>query len=154
MKFFTAAVATVGALASAGALTAPTATADAGEVAPRAQPLSTQRPQNGGGIIQGWTVTNLRPNTDVIHCQPRGSLWEATATSAPIQDTVGPMIANLGARSASGQNYPASTSEAAGTTGASGSEGTAPALAGNQATTPPGTAPGPGAGTSNVTGSH
>jgi len=107
MKFFTTAVAAAGALAAAGAVTAATANADADDAAPSTHPIGTQGTVEDGGVIQGWTVTDLRPSSDAIPYQPRGTLWEATATDVAIQGNVTPVIANLGARSASGQTYPA-----------------------------------------------
>lgn len=107
MKFFTTAVAAVGAFAAAGAATVAIANADAGDAAPSTHPIGTQGTVENGGVIQGWTVSDLRPSSDAIPYQPRGTLWEATATDVAIQGTVIPVIANLGARSASGQTYPA-----------------------------------------------
>lgn len=107
MKFFTTAVAAAGALAAAGAVTAATASADAGDVAPSTHPIGTQGTVENGGVIQGWTVSDLRPSSDAIPYQPRGTLWEATATDEAIQGAVFPIVANLSARSASGQNYQA-----------------------------------------------
>lgn len=107
MKLITTAVAAVGALAAAGAVSVATAGADAGDVTATTHPLGTQGTVDNGGVIQGWTVSDLRPSTDAIPYQPHGTLWEATATDVAIQGNVTPVIANLGARSASGQTYPA-----------------------------------------------
>jgi hypothetical protein len=107
MKFFTTAVAAAGALAAAGAVCAATASADAGDPAPSTHPIGTQGTVENGGVIQGWTVSDLRPSSDAIPYQARGTLWEATATDVALQGTVTPVIANFGARSASGQTYPA-----------------------------------------------
>lgn len=107
MKFFATAVAAAGALAAAGSVTAAAASADAGDVGPSTHPIGTQGTVQDGGVIQGWTVSDLQPSSDAIPYQPRGTLWEATATDVAIQGNVTPMIANLGARSASGQTYPA-----------------------------------------------
>lgn len=107
MKLITTAVAAAGALAAAGAVSLATAGADAGDVAATTQPIGTQGTVENGGVIQGWTVSDLRPSTDAIPYQPRGTLWEATATDVAIQGNVTPVIANLGARSPSGQTYPA-----------------------------------------------
>ncbi|OBF99104.1 MPT63 family protein [Mycolicibacter sinensis] len=107
MKLITTAVAAAGALTVAGALSIPTAGADAGDAAPTTHPLGTQGTVDNNGVIQGWTVSDLRPSTDAVPYQPHGTLWEATATDVAIQGNVTPVIANLGARSASGQTYPA-----------------------------------------------
>jgi Domain of unknown function (DUF1942) len=34
----------------------------------------------GGAVVQGWTVNDLRPSSDVIAYPVRGRLWEAPAT--------------------------------------------------------------------------
>ena len=41
--------------------------------------------------VHGWTVSDLRPSSDAIPYQPRGTLWEATATDEAIQGTVFPV---------------------------------------------------------------
>ncbi|ORV47054.1 hypothetical protein AWC02_10175 [Mycolicibacter engbaekii] len=107
MRFFATAVAAAGALAAAGAVTAATATADAGDAAPSTHPIGSQGTVKNGDVIQGWTVSDLRPSSDAIPYQPQGTLWEATATGVAIQGTVTPVVANLGARSSSGLTYPA-----------------------------------------------
>lgn len=107
MNFFTTAVAAAGALAAAGAVSVATASADAGDPAPSTHSIGTQGTVENGGVVQGWTVSDLRPSSDAIPYQPRGTLWEATATDVAIQGTVTPVVANLGARSPSGQTYPA-----------------------------------------------
>ena len=104
MKFMTAAVAAAGALAATGFVNAATAAADA-DAAPATHPLGTQGQIVNGSVIQGWTISNLKPSTDTIPYQPRGALWEATATDEAIQGGVVPVIANIGARAADGQTY-------------------------------------------------
>ena len=37
-----------------------------------------------GSVVQGWTITNLKPSTDAIPYQVAGTLWEATATDQAI----------------------------------------------------------------------
>lgn len=60
-----------------------------------------------GPVIQGWTVYELNPSSDVIPYQPQGTLWEAVATDEAIQGTVTPLIPDLNARAANGDNYQA-----------------------------------------------
>ncbi len=44
-----------------------------------------------GNVVQGWTITNLKPSTDVIPPYPvAGTLWEATATDQPSRATSPP----------------------------------------------------------------
>lgn len=93
-----------GALAAAGALSAGIAGADPD---PASQAIGTQGTVTEGPGVHGWTVVDLRPSSDAIPYQPRGTLWEATATDEAIQGTVFPIVANFSARSASGQNYQA-----------------------------------------------
>ncbi|GAT11406.1 protein of unknown function [Mycolicibacterium novocastrense] len=54
-------------------------------------------------MIQGWTITNLMPSSDVIPYPVTGTLWEATATDQAIQGSATPIVANLVARTADGQ---------------------------------------------------
>ncbi|KKO60829.1 MPT63 family protein, partial [Mycolicibacter arupensis] len=93
-----------GALAAAGALSTGVAGADPD---PASQAIGTQGTVTEGPGVHGWTVVDLRPSSDAIPYQPRGTLWEATATDEAIQGTVFPIVANFSARSASGQNYQA-----------------------------------------------
>lgn len=109
MKSISTALA-AGALAAAGALSTGIAGADpdpAPAPAPATQPIGTQGTVPEGPGVHGWTISDLRPSSDAIPYQPRGTLWEATATDEAIQGAVFPIVANLSARSASGQNYQA-----------------------------------------------
>ncbi|WP_024440615.1 MPT63 family protein [Mycobacterium sp. UM_WGJ] len=107
MKSISTALA-AGALAAAGALSIGIAGADPDPApAPVTHPIGTQGTVPEGPGVHGWTITDLRPSSDAIPYQPRGALWEATATDEAIQGTVFPIVANLSARSASGQNYQA-----------------------------------------------
>ncbi|CAJ1496564.1 MPT63 family protein [[Mycobacterium] kokjensenii] len=94
-----------GALVATGILSGAVAAADGPE--PVTHPLGTQGTVPEGPGVHGWTIADLRPSSDTIPYQPRGTLWEATATDEAIQGTVFPIVANLSARSASGQNYQA-----------------------------------------------
>jgi hypothetical protein len=58
-----------------------------------------------GNVVQGWTITNLKPSTDVIPYPVAGTLWEATATDQAIEGSVTPIISNLNARAKSGETY-------------------------------------------------
>lgn len=104
MKLMMTAVAAAGALAAAGVIGTATATADAGDAATIHQ-IGTQGTVVSGGVVQGWTISDLKPSSDVIPYQSQGTLWEAAATDEAVQGSVVPVIANLSARSASGQTY-------------------------------------------------
>lgn len=55
-------------------------------------------------IEQHWTVSDLRPSSDVIAYQPAGSLWEATATAELDHGGV-PVISGFAART-DAESYP------------------------------------------------
>lgn len=67
--------------------------------------LGQQGTLTNGDIVQGWTITGLKPSSDVIPYQPAGALWEATATNQAIQGNVTPIVSNLNARAGDGQTY-------------------------------------------------
>lgn len=102
MKFSTAALA---AALAAGVVGTATAAADPADT--NIHQSGTQATVADGGVIQGLTVSNLKPSSDVIPYQPAGALWEATVADEAIQGTVVPLIANFGARAATGQTYQA-----------------------------------------------
>lgn len=79
---------------------APGANAD-----PGTQTLGSQGTLVNGDVRQGWTISDLKVSTDVIPHATLGTLWEATATDEAIQGTVIPIVSNLNARSASGEEY-------------------------------------------------
>lgn len=54
---------------------------------------------------QGWTVTDLKPSTDTINYQTRGTLWEVTATNEALEGSVTPIVSNFNIRAADGKNY-------------------------------------------------
>ena len=84
--------------AAAACVWAPTALADdATAQAEMGSPVDV-----GGG--QMWTVTDLRPSSDVIAFAPAGTLWEASVTAAPTAGGV-PIIPGFSARSAA-ESYP------------------------------------------------
>jgi hypothetical protein len=97
-------------------LSAAAAVATAGAVAFVAAPLSaaedvtattvgSQAKLVDGDVIQGWTITDLRPSSDAIPYPVAGTLWEATATDEAIQGSATPIVSNLNARAKSGENY-------------------------------------------------
>ncbi|MCA2240260.1 MPT63 family protein [Mycobacterium avium] len=58
-----------------------------------------------GDVVQAWTVSDLKPSSDVIPYPVAGTLWEATATDHAVRGTVTPIVSNLNARARSGQTY-------------------------------------------------
>jgi hypothetical protein len=58
-----------------------------------------------GDVVQGWTISDLRPSSDAIPYPVGGTLWEATATDEAIQGSATPIVSNLNARARSGQTY-------------------------------------------------
>jgi hypothetical protein len=94
------------ATAIAGLVCAPIVSADAAEpAAPSTQSLGSQAKLVNGDVIQGWTISNLKPSSDTIPHQVSGTLWEATATDAALQGSVTPIVSNFNARAADGQTY-------------------------------------------------
>ena len=94
------------ATAAAGLVYAPFASADASEpVAPSTQSLGSQAKLVNGDVIQGWTISDLKPSSDAIPHQVNGTLWEATATDSAVQGSVTPIVSNINARAADGQTY-------------------------------------------------
>ena len=103
-KMKNAAVATAATVA-VGLLAAPLAAADEDVAAPTTTTIGQQGKLVDGNVVQSWTITGLKPSSDVIPYTPRGTLWEATATDEAIQGSVQPIVSNLNARTADGQNY-------------------------------------------------
>ncbi|MDA2889630.1 DUF1942 domain-containing protein [Mycolicibacterium sp. BiH015] len=58
-----------------------------------------------GNVVQHWTVSHLKPSSDVIPYRPSGTLWEATASDEAISGNVTPIISNLNARAKNGDTY-------------------------------------------------
>jgi len=48
-----------------------------------------------GTVVQEWTVTDLKPSSDVIPYPVAGTLWEATATDTAVEGSVIPIVSNL-----------------------------------------------------------
>jgi hypothetical protein len=86
------------AFVAAGLLCAAVANAETTE-------LGQQGRLDTNGVVQGWTVSDLKKSTDAVDYPVRGTLWEATATNEALSGTVLPIISNLNARSASGETY-------------------------------------------------
>jgi hypothetical protein len=92
-----AAVATAG---SVGILGAPIASAD-----PTTTTIGSQAKLVDGNVVQGWTITNLKPSSDAIPYPVAGTLWEATATDEAIEGGATPIVSNLNARAKNGETY-------------------------------------------------
>jgi hypothetical protein len=99
-KLTTASAAAVAAAGAIAMLGAPLASAEAAT-----QTLGSQGKLVDGTVVQGWTITGLRPSSDTIPYPVTGTLWEATATDQAIQGSATPIVSNLNARAASGQTY-------------------------------------------------
>jgi hypothetical protein len=93
-----AAVVAVGAAVALGV--APTAAAESG-----VQYLGQPGELVDGAVVQHWTVSGLKPSSDVIPYQPAGTLWEASATDEAVAGTVVPVVSNLNARAHNGDTY-------------------------------------------------
>ncbi|WP_319454936.1 MULTISPECIES: MPT63 family protein [unclassified Mycobacterium] len=103
---FTKTLAATAAVAAAGSIGfvigAPTAVADA-----TTQTLGSQGKlvDSAGNVVQGWTISNLKPSSDAIPHPVYGTLWEATAADEAVQGGVTPIVSNLNARARSGETY-------------------------------------------------
>jgi Domain of unknown function (DUF1942) len=107
MKIGTGIMATAvsAAIAAAGIIGAPVASADA-QVAKFGAWQKIQDANGAAVTIVAWGIADLRPSSDTIPSYPlAGKLWEANAGFKAIQGTGTPMIPNLNARAADGQNY-------------------------------------------------
>lgn len=69
------------------------------------QTIGSQGKLVDGDVVQAWTISNLKPSTDVIPHQVNGTLWEATATDQAIEGSATPIVSNINARAQSGQTY-------------------------------------------------
>jgi hypothetical protein len=98
----TSAVATVATAAGIGIAASPTASGDS---YPVVQKFGTQETLANGGVVQGWTVSNLQPSTDAINVPIRGKLWEATATDKAIAGQAMPLPFRFSARTPRGEDY-------------------------------------------------
>lgn len=100
MKIKPALAAVTTAAAAVAVAFAPVATADT-EVQWLGQPGELV----SGTVVQHWTVSHLKPSSDVIPYQPIGTLWEATASDEAIAGSVTPVVSNLNARAKNGDTY-------------------------------------------------
>ena len=87
----------------AAAISAPMATADSGETVTTT--LGQPAEIANGAVKQAWTITALKPSSDVIPHAVQGTLWEAAAADTALQGDVTPIVPNLSARSADGTTY-------------------------------------------------
>jgi len=87
-----------------GIVSASTASADAATAA-STHGLGSQATLVNGDIVQGWTVSDLKPSTDTIPYPVLGTLWEASASDEAIKGSVTPIVSDLNARTPSGQTY-------------------------------------------------
>jgi hypothetical protein len=109
MKTRRVACVTAAALAATAAISAPTASAwwPFDGQGPTVVKFGSQGTlvDAGGAVVQGWTVTDLRPSGDVIPYPVQGRLWEASATDTAIRGGVTPIIPDMNARAANGDGY-------------------------------------------------
>jgi hypothetical protein len=98
--FTSALAATVAASGAIGIISAPITFAET-----TTQTIGSEGKLVDGNVIQAWTISDLKPSTDVIPYQVSGTLWEATATDEAIQGAATPIVSNLNARAESGQTY-------------------------------------------------
>jgi hypothetical protein len=100
-----AAAATVAAAGIVAISTASGAAADVAVDAGNTHPLGSQATLTNGDVVQGWTISDLKPSSDAIPYPVQGNLWEVTATDVAIQGWATPIVSDLNARSAGGQTY-------------------------------------------------
>jgi hypothetical protein len=98
--FTSALAATVATSGAIGIISAPITVAET-----TTQTIGSEGKLVDGNVIQAWTISDLKPSTDVIPYQVSGTLWEATATDEAIQGAATPIVSNLNARAESGQTY-------------------------------------------------
>jgi hypothetical protein len=97
-------LATAAAVAAAGAIAIVAAPISSAEDVTTTS-VGNQAKLADGNVVQGWTITDLRPSSDEIPYPVAGTLWEATATDEAIQGAATPIVSNLNARTKSGQTY-------------------------------------------------
>lgn len=91
--------------ATSAALFAATALFGAPLAGAESTDLGERAELTAGGVVQGWTISDLKQSTDVVSYPVRGTLWEATATNEAIQGNVQPVVSNLNARTEAGDTY-------------------------------------------------
>lgn len=72
---------------------------------PTTTTLGSQAELVNGDVVQGWTVKDLKPSSDVIPHRVYGVLWEATATDTALAGSVIPIVSNFNARARNGETY-------------------------------------------------
>jgi hypothetical protein len=87
---------------TAGILGAPVVSA---ESTTQTQSLGSQGQLVDGAVVQGWTISDFKPSSDVIPHRVAGTLWEATATDEAIRGPATPIVSNFNARTSDGQTY-------------------------------------------------
>lgn len=102
MKFSSVLVAT--AMTAGAVLGVPMAQAD-DDVAPTLVSLGQAAELVNGSAVQTWTVSGLKPSSDVIPWHVNGTLWEATATNEAVQGSIQPVVSDLNARARNGETY-------------------------------------------------
>ncbi|MFA7513817.1 MAG: DUF1942 domain-containing protein [Mycolicibacterium vanbaalenii] len=70
---------------------------------PTTTTLGSQAELVNGDVVQGWTVKDLKPSSDVIPHRVYGVLWEATATDTALAGSVIPIVSNFNARARNGE---------------------------------------------------
>ncbi|MUM15518.1 DUF1942 domain-containing protein [Mycobacterium sp. CBMA271] len=85
------------AAAATGLALMPTAGADTS--------LGQQGRLTNGDVVQAWTISDLKVSTDQLSYEPKGTLWEATATDEAIEGSVIPIVANFNAKAKDGESY-------------------------------------------------
>ena len=73
--------------------------------APESASLGVMQSVTDGAVTTGYTVSNLRPSSDVVNVPLAGKLWEATTTVSAVNGTTTPAIPFFNARAANGENY-------------------------------------------------
>lgn len=96
-----AAAATVATAGAVGIIAAPISSAEDATTTT----IGSQAKLVDGNVVQGWTISDLRPSSDAIPYPVAGTLWEATAADEAIQGSAIPIVSNLNARARSGQTY-------------------------------------------------
>jgi hypothetical protein len=69
------------------------------------KPFGQQETIDSGGSAIGYTVSGLRPSTDVIPYPVAGQLYEATVTVDAVRGAVSPVIPFFNARAENGATY-------------------------------------------------
>jgi hypothetical protein len=105
MRTTTIASAAVAPLAVAALTIATAATASAADPTVAGFGAREQLYDAGGGILAGWTISDLRPSSDAIPYPVAGRLYEATATLEAGQGGATPIVSNFNARSTGGDTY-------------------------------------------------